>query len=86
MKPLLFLAFVLRPPLGLDLYMPVPESNPLTPAKVALGRSCSSTNRSHATIPLRARRAMIRSEPSPTGFRWQWASKAAWARATSRRW
>lgn len=38
MKPLLVLAFVLRPPLGLDLYMPVPESNPLTPAKVALGR------------------------------------------------
>lgn len=25
-------------PLGLDLYMPVPEDNPLTPAKVALGR------------------------------------------------
>jgi cytochrome c peroxidase len=38
MKPLLVLTFVLRPPLGLDLYMPVPESNPLTPAKVALGR------------------------------------------------
>ena len=26
------------PPLGLDLYMPVPEDNPLTPEKVALGR------------------------------------------------
>ncbi len=38
MKPLVLVAFVLRPPLGLDLYMPVPESNPLTPAKVALGR------------------------------------------------
>jgi cytochrome c peroxidase len=26
------------PPLGLDLFMPVPDSNPLTPAKVALGK------------------------------------------------
>ena len=25
-------------PLGLDAYMPVPDSNPLTPEKVALGR------------------------------------------------
>jgi len=38
MKPLLLLSLVLRPPLGLDLYMPVPENNPLTPAKIALGR------------------------------------------------
>jgi cytochrome c peroxidase len=38
MKQLILLAFVLRPPLGLDLYMPVPESNPITPAKLASGR------------------------------------------------
>ncbi|MGZ6371614.1 MAG: cytochrome-c peroxidase, partial [Bdellovibrionota bacterium] len=38
MKHLLLLSLVLRPPLGLDLYMPVPEANPLTPAKIALGR------------------------------------------------
>ncbi len=38
MKPLFLLALTLRPPLGLDLYMPVPPANPLTPAKVALGR------------------------------------------------
>jgi len=38
MKPLLLLSLVLRPPLGLDLYMPVPDANPLTPAKIALGR------------------------------------------------
>src|SRR5689334_1251495 len=38
MKPLLLLSLVLRPPLGLDLYMPVPEANPLTPQKIALGR------------------------------------------------
>jgi len=29
---------VLQPPLGLDIYMPVPETNPLTREKVALGR------------------------------------------------
>jgi len=38
MKALLLFVLVLRPPLGLDLYMPVPDANPLTPAKVALGR------------------------------------------------
>ena len=38
MKPLILLSLVLRPPLGLDLYMPVPEANPLTPQKIALGR------------------------------------------------
>ena len=38
MKHLLLLSLVLRPPLGLDLYMPVPDSNPLTPHKIALGR------------------------------------------------
>jgi cytochrome c peroxidase len=31
-------AIVLKPPLGLDLYMPVPESNPITPQKVEAGR------------------------------------------------
>jgi cytochrome c peroxidase len=31
-------AGLVQPPLGLDLYMPVPESNPLTSEKVALGR------------------------------------------------
>ena len=31
-------AEVLKAPLGLDLYMPVPEANPLTREKVALGR------------------------------------------------
>ncbi len=38
MKPLLLLSLVLRPPLGLDLYMPVPDANPLTPQKIALGK------------------------------------------------
>jgi cytochrome c peroxidase len=38
MRLTLLLSLVLRPPLGLDLYMPVPESNPLTPQKIALGR------------------------------------------------
>jgi cytochrome c peroxidase len=38
MKALLVLSLALRPPLGLDLYMPVPETNPLTAAKIAQGR------------------------------------------------
>jgi cytochrome c peroxidase len=38
MKPLLLFSLVLRPPLGLDLYMPVPDANPLTPQKIALGK------------------------------------------------
>lgn len=38
MRSLILLSLVLRPPLGLDLYMPVPDANPLTPAKIALGR------------------------------------------------
>jgi cytochrome c peroxidase len=38
MKSLVLLSLVLRPPLGLDLYMPVPDANPLTPQKIALGR------------------------------------------------
>jgi hypothetical protein len=38
MKSLLLFVLALRPPLGLDIYMPVPEANPLTTAKVALGR------------------------------------------------
>ena len=45
MKLLLLLSLVLRPLLGLDLYMPVPEANPLTPAKVALGRKLFSDKR-----------------------------------------
>src|SRR5437763_10520776 len=34
----LFLAAAVTIPLGLDLYMPVPEENPLTTEKVKLGR------------------------------------------------
>jgi cytochrome c peroxidase len=34
----LFLALALSIPLGLDLYMPVPEVNPITPSKIELGR------------------------------------------------
>lgn len=36
--PVLTAAPSLQPPLGLDTLMPVPADNPLTPAKVALGR------------------------------------------------
>lgn len=31
-------ALILAIPLGLDLYMPVPEDNPITEEKIALGR------------------------------------------------
>ena len=34
----LLVALLLVIPLGLDLYMPVPEDNPLTPEKIELGR------------------------------------------------
>jgi cytochrome c peroxidase len=36
--PLVLVLLLSPPPLGLDLYRPVPEANPLTPAKTALGR------------------------------------------------
>ena len=38
MKALLLFVLALKPLLGLDLYMPVPEANPLTREKVTLGR------------------------------------------------
>ena len=38
MKLLAFLVLALKPLLGLDLYMPAPETNPLTRDKVELGR------------------------------------------------
>ena len=38
MKALLLFFLALKPVLGLDLYMPVPEANPLTREKVNLGR------------------------------------------------
>lgn len=38
MKALLLFVLALKPVLGLDLYMPVPEANPLTREKVTLGR------------------------------------------------
>jgi len=36
--PLLFALLLAVPPLGLDLYRPVPEDNPLTKDRVTLGR------------------------------------------------
>ena len=39
---LLAAAAKLSPPLGLDAYMPIPEDNPPTPKKVALGRKLFS--------------------------------------------
>jgi DNA polymerase-3 subunit beta len=43
--PLLFVLLISAPPLGLDLYRPVPAANPLTKDKVALGRRLISDRR-----------------------------------------
>ena len=43
MVRLLIAAFVI--PLGLDLYMPVPENNPITPEKIELGRQLFNDRR-----------------------------------------
>jgi cytochrome c peroxidase len=42
---LLLLAAAVTIPLGLDLYMPVPEGNPLTPERIELGRRLFSDRR-----------------------------------------
>ena len=41
----MLLALMLTIPLGLDLYMPVPEGNPITPSKLALGRKLFNDRR-----------------------------------------
>jgi cytochrome c peroxidase len=43
--PLLFALLVAAPPLGLDLYRPVPDDNPLTKDQVALGRKLFNDKR-----------------------------------------
>lgn len=52
---LLLLAAAVTIPLGLDLYMPVPEENPLTPAGIELGRRlCRDRPLSHLRISVRS--------------------------------
>jgi cytochrome c peroxidase len=65
-----------EPPLGLDLYMPAPEDNPVTRETSRLAGSCSSTSGSPATEHWRAQAATIRKRPSLTGVRWHGASEA----------
>ena len=64
---LLLFAATIAIPLGLDLYLPVPEDNPLTSKRSNWGGGCSSTAAFRATGRSPARRATIRSAPSPTG-------------------
>ena len=65
MIPLL-LAALLVIPLGLDLYLPVPEENPLTTEKIELGRRLFFDRRLSRDGRSPARRATIRIAPSPT--------------------
>ena len=73
-------------PLGLDLYMPVPEDNPLTDEKVELGRRLFFDRRlsRDGTIVLR-HRATTGARLQPTGAPSPSASSAAGAAATRRR-
>jgi hypothetical protein len=62
-------------PLGLDLYMPVPEDNPLTAVKIELGRRLFFAARlSRSLCP--ALPAIAPTARSPTGARWPWACSA----------
>ena len=62
-----FFTALIAIPLGLDLYLPVPEDNPITAEKIELwDDGCSSTAASRATARSPARPATIRSARSPT--------------------
>ena len=66
---LLLFAAALTIPLGLDLYMPVPEDNPVTPKKSNKGGASSPTAASPATAPSPAPLATIRNALFPTAVR-----------------
>jgi hypothetical protein len=57
---LALLALALVIPVGLDLYMPVPEEDPLTVEKIELGGGYSTTAASHVTKRSPAHRVMTR--------------------------
>ncbi len=85
MKTLALIVLALRPLLGLDLYMPVPEANPLTAeTESPSGGVCFSTSASRATARWPARAATIPSSHSLTGDRSRAASTARRVRATLR--
>ena len=72
-----------RPPLGLDLYMPVPEENPLTPEKIALGQRLFSErllsrDRTLACVNCHdPQRAFTDSRPVAIGLRGQVGTRSA---------
>jgi len=70
---LLFAIVLEAPPLGLDLYRPIPEENPLTKDKVALGRRLFFDKRCHGTGRWPAPLATIRSGHSRMVGWWLWA-------------
>jgi len=62
-------AWVDQPPLGLDIYLPAPITNPLTREKVALGGGCFSTSGYRAMGRSRARAVTITGRHSRTAHR-----------------
>jgi cytochrome c peroxidase len=83
---LLLLAAMFAIPLGLDLYMPVPEDNPITTERVERGRELFFDKRLSRDRTIAAPHATNRSVPSATGGRWRSASSTASAAGARRRW
>ena len=79
------LAFALTIPLGLDLYIPVPEGNPSRANESRSADSCSTTAASHATSRLPARPVTNRSARSPRRNRFPLASSDGRGAATCQR-
>src|SRR5207245_8493103 len=73
-----------RLPLGLDLYRPYPEDNPITPAKIALGRRLFHERQLSRDGCFPAQAVTTAGGHSPTGARSRWVSAAPAATATCR--
>ena len=78
-------ATMLTIPLGLDLYMPVPEDNAITPAKVELGRRLFNDRGLRAMAPCHARTATIPRARSRPRRPWPSAYSGGGAAAMRRR-
>ena len=62
-------ALILAIPLGLDLYMPVPEDNPITEEKIELGRRLFNDRRLSRDRSIACASCHDPSAPSPTAVR-----------------
>jgi hypothetical protein len=83
MVRLLIAALVI--PLGLDLYMPVPEDNPITTEKIELGRRLFNDRRLSRDAPSRVRRVTSRNMRSPNPRRFRQACSGGAGGAMRRR-